>query len=299
MSEILQPGHHPDADQLSAFIEHALPAHEYQQTLAHLADCPDCRSVVSLSLPPVNESPILQAKEVRRSWFRGWNLAWPTAAAACAALAVFFVVRTHQTAAHRPSASTAAQMAESHTPAPAAVAAHDATTAREAARRLPYRAATSRDRPSFARLQATRNTFLRLAKRCLPRPLKVLPTPSHKARRQPRPQRLQQVRRPASSASSICSIRLRSLSSGIPFPAGSRRSQWFPPASEYSSSIPKTRSSSATTAGIIGRLFLRIGKAEPSKSSWPLQHPERQTCGGLARSAARWVDLSGCPTIRA
>jgi len=129
MSEILQPGHHPDADQLSAFIEHALPAHEYQQTLAHLADCPDCRSVVSLSLPPVDESPILQAKEVRRSWFGGWNLAWPAAAAVCAALAVFVVVRIHQTAAHRPSVSTAAQMAESHAPAPAAVAALDATRA--------------------------------------------------------------------------------------------------------------------------------------------------------------------------
>ena len=269
MSEILQPGHHPDADQLSAFIEHALPAHEYQQTLAHLADCPDCRSVVSLSLPPVDESPILQAKEVRRSWFAGWNLAWPTAAAACAALAVFFVVRTHQTAAHRPSASTAAQMAESHTPAPAAVAAHDATHARSSeapplqGRNL-ARLTKLRPAPSSA------DHILRLAKRCLPRPLQVLPIPSDKARRQPRRQRLQQVRRPASSASSICSIRLRSPSSGIPFPAGSRRSQWFPPASEYSSSIPKTRSSSATIAGIIGRLFLRIGRAEPSKSSWPL-----------------------------
>jgi hypothetical protein len=122
MSEILQPEHHPDADQLSAFIEHALPAHEYQQTLAHLADCPDCRTVVSLSLPPVDESPVLQANEVRRSWFAGWTLAWPTAAAACAALAIFFVVHIHQTATRRPSASTAAQMAESHAPPPAAVA---------------------------------------------------------------------------------------------------------------------------------------------------------------------------------
>ena len=28
MSEILQSGLHPDADQLSAFVERALPAHE-------------------------------------------------------------------------------------------------------------------------------------------------------------------------------------------------------------------------------------------------------------------------------
>jgi hypothetical protein len=126
MSEILQPGHHPDADQLSAFIEKALPAHEYQQTLAHLADCPHCRSVVALSLPPVDESSIQQAKDVRRSWFVGWNLAWPTLAAACAALAVFFVVRTHQMAPHPPSVSKTAEMAESHPPAPAAVAGHNA-----------------------------------------------------------------------------------------------------------------------------------------------------------------------------
>jgi Carboxypeptidase regulatory-like domain len=149
MSEILQPGHHPDADQLSAFMEHALPAHEYQQTLAHLADCPQCRSVVALSLPPVDESPILQAKEVRRSWFRGWNLAWSTAAVACAALAVFFVVHIHQTVAHRPSASTAAQMAESHTPAPAAVAGQS-SAALPLQGRNPARSTKRRPSPSNA-----------------------------------------------------------------------------------------------------------------------------------------------------
>jgi hypothetical protein len=153
MSEILQPGHHPDADQLSAFVEHALPAHEYQQTLAHLADCPDCRTLVSLSLPPVDESPVLQASEVRRSWFRswfrGWNLAWPAAAAACAALAVFVVLRIHPTAAPQPSAGTAAQMAESQAPSPAAVGPHvydsnqPTASARKATRTRSSRAAAT------------------------------------------------------------------------------------------------------------------------------------------------------------
>ena len=63
MSDLLQSGHptqpgdpatlHPDPDQLSAFAEQALPAHEYQETLAHLATCPHCRAIVTLALPTV------------------------------------------------------------------------------------------------------------------------------------------------------------------------------------------------------------------------------------------------------
>jgi Carboxypeptidase regulatory-like domain len=128
MSELSQSGRHPDADQLSAFIEHALPEHEYQLALAHLADCPECRTIVSLSLPSVDESPVLQARAARRSlfsgWkFSGWNLAWPAgAAAAFAGLAIFFVVHIHNTATARGSGGTAAQMAESNAPAPPAAA---------------------------------------------------------------------------------------------------------------------------------------------------------------------------------
>jgi Carboxypeptidase regulatory-like domain len=126
MSELPQSGRHPDADQLSAFIEHALPEHEYQLALAHLADCPECRTIVSLSLPPVDESPVLQASAARRSlcsgWkFSGWNLAWPAAAtAAFAALAVFFAVHIHNTATTRGGSGIAAQLAESHAPVPPA-----------------------------------------------------------------------------------------------------------------------------------------------------------------------------------
>ena len=56
MSELLQSGLHPDADQLNAFVEQALPAHEHQQTLAHLAVCPGCRAIVALSLPEIDEA---------------------------------------------------------------------------------------------------------------------------------------------------------------------------------------------------------------------------------------------------
>ena len=57
MSELLQSGQHPDADQLSAFLEHALPAHEQEETLAHLAICPHCRSIVALSMPTADPLP--------------------------------------------------------------------------------------------------------------------------------------------------------------------------------------------------------------------------------------------------
>src|SRR5580692_3060004 len=93
MSELLQTGQHPDADQLSAFVEHALPAHEQEWMLAHLAVCPDCRSVVAVSMPPVEELPEVQPKPVRRPWFSGWNLVWPVAAAFAAILLIVVMMR--------------------------------------------------------------------------------------------------------------------------------------------------------------------------------------------------------------
>lgn len=108
MSELLQSGQHPDADQLSAFIEHALPAHEQEQTLAHLAICSHCRSVVALSLPPVEESSIPHAAPVRRPWLSGWNLVWPAAAALAALiLGGIYIQRDLFVPSHTPPAQTA------------------------------------------------------------------------------------------------------------------------------------------------------------------------------------------------
>ncbi len=117
MSELLQSGQHPDADQLSAFIEHALPAHEQEQTLAHLAICPHCRSVVALSMPAVEELPKPHLEPVRRPWLSGWNLVWPAAAALAALVLVGIyirkgailpgdVMRPTQTAASQPPATS-------------------------------------------------------------------------------------------------------------------------------------------------------------------------------------------------
>jgi hypothetical protein len=116
MSEPLQSGYHPDADQLSAFIEHALPPHEQEQTLAHLAICPHCRSIVSISLPAIEESPKLQPESARKPWFFGWNLAWP-AAAAVAGLALF-IIHVHNPATTHSNIAAPTQMATSHPPEP-------------------------------------------------------------------------------------------------------------------------------------------------------------------------------------
>jgi len=85
MSDTLQPARqmdqvHPDADQLTAFAEHALPLHEREQTLAHLATCVACRQVVFLAQQAVDEDAVaVEPVRVRKPWFSGWNLVWTAA----------------------------------------------------------------------------------------------------------------------------------------------------------------------------------------------------------------------------
>jgi hypothetical protein len=113
MSELLQSGHHPDADQLNAFVENALPPHELEQTLAHLAICPDCREIVALSLPPV-EQPL--PRPARKPWFFRWNLAWPAVAAVAAVVLVIVFVRNITST--RNAVGVPTQVAISNSPAP-------------------------------------------------------------------------------------------------------------------------------------------------------------------------------------
>jgi hypothetical protein len=92
MREILQAGQHPDADQLNAFVEHTLPSHEQQQTLAHLANCPVCRQIVALSLPPAQESPVVHPSD-RRRWFPRLHPAWAGIPAFAALILVILFAR--------------------------------------------------------------------------------------------------------------------------------------------------------------------------------------------------------------
>jgi Carboxypeptidase regulatory-like domain/Putative zinc-finger len=108
MSELLQSGQHPDADQLSAFIEHALPAHEQEETLAHLAICPHCRSIVALSMPPAEELLQPHPEPARRRWLSGWMMVWPAGAALAALLLAGIYIRNGLVVqSHVPSAQTA------------------------------------------------------------------------------------------------------------------------------------------------------------------------------------------------
>lgn len=88
MSDLRPLSLHPDADQLNAFVEHALPAHENERTLAHLAICAHCRTIVALLIPETEELP--KATLARAPWFSGWRLAW-VGAPALAGLLVFAV----------------------------------------------------------------------------------------------------------------------------------------------------------------------------------------------------------------
>jgi hypothetical protein len=103
MSTLFQPGQHPNADQLNAFVDHALPPHEREQTLAHLATCPHCRGIVALSMPP-SEEALPQPKPVGTPWFSGWKLAW-AAAATTAALFAMIALTLHPRKAQEDVAS--------------------------------------------------------------------------------------------------------------------------------------------------------------------------------------------------
>ncbi len=119
MSDLIQSGQHPDADQLSAFVEHVLPAHEREETLAHLAVCPHCRSIVALSLPPVEDTAIPHPKPVRRPWLSGWNLAWSaTAAIAALVLAGVYIRNSFIVSNHVPPTQMAQSRPPSQKPAP-------------------------------------------------------------------------------------------------------------------------------------------------------------------------------------
>ncbi len=91
MSEVFQSGRHPDADQLSAFVEHALPTHEREATLAHLAVCPECRTIAALSASATEAPQKHTETPSRKMWLRGWNLAWASVAvSAVLALVIVF-----------------------------------------------------------------------------------------------------------------------------------------------------------------------------------------------------------------
>lgn len=83
-------GAHPDADVLTAFAEQRLAKEERAPVLAHLAECADCREIVTLAAP---ETPALVAGGfVPRRWWAMPAYQYGAAAAAIAAVAVGLVL---------------------------------------------------------------------------------------------------------------------------------------------------------------------------------------------------------------
>jgi hypothetical protein len=89
MNPMTQPDHHPEADLLNAFTEHALPDPERAQILAHMAGCPRCREVVYLAQAAAKPEPAPAAMNPapQRRWFSATVARWRIALIPAAALA--------------------------------------------------------------------------------------------------------------------------------------------------------------------------------------------------------------------
>ena len=94
MTDRIQTGVHPDADQISLFLEGAATEHERAQMLDHLAGCAACREMVFLAQGAEAE-PVAAAEEPRpaRWWRRGWMPFGLAGAAVAFALALVIYMR--------------------------------------------------------------------------------------------------------------------------------------------------------------------------------------------------------------
>ena len=102
LQSVMEPKRwHPDADQLTAFAEQALPLHEREQTLVHLAVCGPCREAVFLAQQAIPVE-VPAAATARRPWFAGWNLVWPAVAALAGVVGLSVYLR-HGTSIEHPA----------------------------------------------------------------------------------------------------------------------------------------------------------------------------------------------------
>ena len=98
-------GSHPDADQMTAFLERSLGAREREQVLEHLSRCAPCRELVAVALPPEEAARVAEAAP-RFRWFEWRTLRW-AAVAATFVIAVSLVFQTYRETPARDSSETA------------------------------------------------------------------------------------------------------------------------------------------------------------------------------------------------
>ena len=111
-----QPGIHPDADQLSVFVEGVTTAREHDRMLTHLAECAKCRKAVFLMQP--HEEPQRATATPVKGWVWRWlvPVGLPAAALACVLLAVFVYIRPRGTTPSTPQQIASARQAETESP---------------------------------------------------------------------------------------------------------------------------------------------------------------------------------------
>ena len=98
MNRNFQPEIHPDADQLSVFVEGAATAREQERMLAHLAECAECRKAVFLMQPHAELQRVVVVSAKGWQWQRLLlPVGLPAAVLACALVAVMIHIRTHGT----------------------------------------------------------------------------------------------------------------------------------------------------------------------------------------------------------
>src|SRR3981081_862747 len=86
---------HPDAALLTAFAEKSLQDGERARVAHHLARCGDCREIVALALPVIEDTtmPGVRSASV---WRTGWFLRWGVVAAGITLAASVGVVQLRQ-----------------------------------------------------------------------------------------------------------------------------------------------------------------------------------------------------------
>ncbi len=88
MNQEFQTGIHPDADQLSVFVEGAATSREQERMLTHLAECAECRKAVFFMQPQEETQPATRTPAKGWIWGRLLPVGLPAAALACGLVAV-------------------------------------------------------------------------------------------------------------------------------------------------------------------------------------------------------------------
>jgi hypothetical protein len=145
---------HPDADLLTAFAEKSLQGGERARVTDHLARCEDCREIVALALPVIEDTITTGARPAPISR-TGWFLRWGVVAAGITLAASVGVVQLRQRHPSPAADSLQRQEVAATTPVPADHLENDRVESgrRNAASRVP--AQTNRgDNANAGRLYA-------------------------------------------------------------------------------------------------------------------------------------------------